>query len=331
MAGPDIICAGMITADILVQGFSALPPRGQTGGIDAVSIATGGDAINQAMSLAKLGNRVGLMGLVGGDVQGRLVLERCKAIGVAAEAVAVDPALATATGIVLIDGEGERSFLAPRNSTMSVLGPAHMKMEALRPGLRALSIGSLFWAADFDRQAVVPLLRRARALGAITVADMVTDQLDYGLDGLAEAWPLLDYVVPSELEGRAFTGSTEPARIAAALRGRGVGNVVVKRGAMGATAFAGDAEIYCPSFKVAGVDTTGAGDNFVAGLVHALVRGVAIDRAMRFGAATAALSIQAVGAGAGLKDLAQVEAFLAMQAEVGRTGPTDCGSDTGRR
>jgi sugar/nucleoside kinase (ribokinase family) len=96
------------------------------------------------------------------------------------------------------------------------------------------------------------------------------DQQGYGLAGLSAAWPYLDYVVPSEL----------------------------------------DAEVACPAFSVPVVDTTGAGDNFVGGLVHALVHGFASDETLRFASAVAALSLRAVGAGAGFKDLRQVEHFL---------------------
>ena len=66
----------------------------------------------------------------------------------------------------------------------------------------------------------------------------------------------------------------------------------------------------CPAFKVKPADTTGAGDNFVGGFIHALIRNMPMPDALRFGSAAAALSIQAVGAGAGLKDLEQVEQFL---------------------
>ena len=63
MAEPEIICVGMITVDVLVEGLGAMPRSGETGRVSSVTVAPGGDAINEAVALAKLGNAVGLMGL----------------------------------------------------------------------------------------------------------------------------------------------------------------------------------------------------------------------------------------------------------------------------
>lgn len=308
---PDILCAGMVLVDVLVEGIEAMPRPGETGRVAGVSLATGGDAINEAITLGKLGNRVELMGLVGKDIQAQFIRERCAAFGVSTEGLFVDPARATATSIVLIDRGGERSFLSQRDPAISAFGPEHVDLGLVRPGLKALCIGSLFTSERFDREALAPLLAKAKSVGAITVADMVMDQQGYGLDDLKDVWPLLDYVIPSELEAQIFAGSTDPAAVAAAFRRRGVQTVVLKRGGQGVIAFGPDGEHAVPAFRVPVVDTTGAGDNFVAGFVHGLVHGMEMPAALRFGSAVAALSVQAVGAGAGVKDLAQVQAFLA--------------------
>ncbi len=311
MSDPEIICAGMIVVDVLVDGFAGPPPPGETGRVESVTLAPGGDAINEATALAKLGDRVGLMGLVGDDPQGGLIVAACERLGIDTAGLFREPGRATSTGVVLIEPDGERGFLSPRDGSIFAFGPEHVDLDLIRPGLRALSIGSLFTSARFDLEALTPLLRRAKEVGAITIADMVMDQRGYGLDALEAAWPYLDYVVPSELEAELFTGLTDPRAIAADFRGRGVRNVILKRGAGGAIAFVGEAEVSCPAFDVPVADTTGAGDNFVGGLIHGLVRGTPIDETLRFASAVAALSVQEVGAGAGLRDLAQVETFLA--------------------
>lgn len=310
MATPEILCAGMIVVDVLVADVEAMPRSGETGRVSGITLAPGGDAINEAAALAKLGNRVGLMGLIGDDAQGGLIVASCDRLGIQTTGLVREPGRATSTGVVLIGKDGERSFLSPRDGSIFAFGPEHVDLDLIRPGLRVLSIGSLFTSARFDLEALAPLLRKAKSVGAITVADMVMDQDGYGLDDLAEAWPYLDYVMPSELEAEIFTGQTDPAAIAADFRARGVANVVLKRGTRGVTAFLGDREISCPAFEVQALDTTGAGDTFVGSFVHGLVHGLPIDRTLRFATAAAALSVQAVGAGAGLRDLAQVEAFL---------------------
>ncbi len=313
MTAPEILCAGMIVVDVIVDGLEAMPLPGETGRVSSVTLASGGDAINEAFALAKLGNKVCLMGLIGQDSQGQFIKDRCAHFGVSTEGLFADAGRSTTTSIVLLDKSGERSFLSERTASIAAYGPEHIDLDMIRPGLKALSIGSIFTSQPFDTKALAPLLRKAKSVGAITVADMVMDQQGYGLDGLAEAWQYLDYVVPSELEAQIFTGSNDPRTIAANFQSRGVKNVVLKRGSRGVVAFSEDQEVACPAFSVPTVDTTGAGDNFVGGLVHCLVRDVPLPEALRFASAVAGLSVQAVGAGAGLKDLQQVERFLEEQ------------------
>lgn len=311
MAEPEIICAGMVVVDLLVRGFTAAPDWGTTGFVDSVTMAVGGDANNEAVALAKLGNRVGLMGMVGDDVPGQFVRDQCLRSGVGVQGLVMEAGRTTSTGIVMIGPDGEHFFLTGQSRSHADLGPEHVDLSQIKPGLKALSIASLFTSERFDRLAAAGLLRRAKEVGAVTFADFVMDQRGYGLDDLADIWPLLDYVVPSEIEAQIFTGTTNPEAVAADFRRRGVGNTILKRGSKGVTAFTPEGRFDCPAFKVPVIDTTGAGDTFVAGLIHATVQAMPMPQALRFASAAAALSVQAVGAGAGLKDIAQVQAFLA--------------------
>ena len=82
-------------------------------------------------------------------------------------------------------------------------------------------------------------------------------------------------------------------------------------GAGGVLGLEGDAFVGVPAFAVESVDTTGAGDAFHAGYACALARGEPFARALRFGAAVAALKCRAWGGRTGLPTLAETEAFLA--------------------
>jgi sugar/nucleoside kinase (ribokinase family) len=313
---PTIICIGMIVVDVLARGIGTLPRMGETGFASSISLATGGDAMNQASVLAKLGHQPGLMGLIGNDAQGEFIRQSCAQRNINTLGLVTEPNRPTSTVVVMIDNAGEHIFIAPQNATYKTYGPQHINLDLIKPGLKALCIGSLFCAEAFDRKALVPVLRKAKAVGATTIADMVMDERTYGLDGLSEAWPYLDYAVPSMLEGELFTGSNRAEGIAAEFRTRGVKDVIVKQGLDGATAFIGNETFHHPAFKVQAVDTTGAGDSFVGGFVHALMEGFPPDQALHFASACAALSIQEVGAGAGLKSLEQVQEFLSTQSIV---------------
>jgi sugar/nucleoside kinase (ribokinase family) len=99
--------------------------------------------------------------------------------------------------------------------------------------------------------------------------------------------------------------------MAAFLRDRGVGGVVIKLGERGCYVLpAGQPGFFVPAFSVRVVDTTGAGDSFVAGFLAGLLRGWAPERCARLACAAAALNIQKVGATAGMPTFAEAEAFL---------------------
>ncbi len=300
----------MTVVDVLATGLSSMPAMGETGLVSSIELAVGGDALNQCVALSKLGNNAGLMALIGNDAQGKFVLEQCQARKINTEGLCVDPNVPTTTSIVLIDTSGEHVFLGARGGSAMAMGPEHFNLDLIKSGLKVFAIGSLYWAPRFDRAVAVPFLRKAKSVGAVTVADMVMDYIGGGFDALGEAWQYLDYAAPSELEAERLTGSRDPQVIANAFRQRGVKNVILKRGLKGTLAFIGGDVFECPAFKVDAIDTTGAGDTFMAGFMHCLVSGLGPQQSLRFASACAALSVQEVGAGAGLKSLQQVEDFL---------------------
>lgn len=105
-----------------------------------------------------------------------------------------------------------------------------------------------------------------------------------------------DYFFPSYDEAAALSGLTEPAQIARFFRSRGAKHVGVKLGADGcyvcSNAFCGTVAPFCTSV----LDTTGAGDNFMAGLIHGVLRGWTIQDCVTFANAAGALACSRLGA-----------------------------------
>ena len=94
------------------------------------------------------------------------------------------------------------------------------------------------------------------------------------------------------------------------LRGEGARDVVIKLGGAGCAVFTSAAEIASPAFEVEVVDTTGAGDCFVAGFLAALHRGGDYQDAARFANAVGALSVQRLGATTGLLNYEETRAWM---------------------
>lgn len=307
-----IICVGMAVVDILVQGFDGTPTPGTTAFVDRVGMGVGGDALNQASALAKLGHRCQLVTAVGDDAAGRLIKDSCADAGVDTATIVTDPELDTSTSVVLIDRAGERSFLSGRGGSADRLGARHVDEARLAQDVSVLSVGSLFTSPEFDRDVLPGLLDWAHARGAITVADLVTDHPEVTLDDLKDVLARLDFVVPSEAESLHYAGTADPAEAAAVFASYGVGTTVIKRGVRGAVAVRGDKQVSVSTFVVPVVDTTGSGDSFVAGFVSGLADGLRLGDCLNRAAATAAVSVQGLGATSAIAGLAQVNELIAI-------------------
>jgi sugar/nucleoside kinase (ribokinase family) len=296
----------MAVVDVLVSGY-APPVAGSTRFVDSIALAGGGDAYNQAIALAKLGHRTALATRLGADHMASIILDITRAHGIATEATAITDSPTIAT-VALIGADAERTFLTQRGLADEF--PAAPLLEGLasqKPGV--VSIGSLCWSQELDEVVLPKALAIARAAGAFTIADFVNDRSVH-LDDLTPLLEQLDCIVPSLEEASRLTGTQHADQIARRFRAAGARNIVIKRSADGSIGYFGDDVIEAPALRVEPVDTTGAGDNFVAGFICGVLNGGDWNAALRFGAAAGALSTLAVGAGAGYAGRADVVRFL---------------------
>ncbi|MFV0361828.1 MAG: PfkB family carbohydrate kinase [Suipraeoptans sp.] len=307
---PEIICIGMGTVDLLAEGIDDIKLDGQTRFIKGIQLRTGGDATNEAITLKKLGHEVMLITTVGSDYTGEFYKRSCEVAGVDSSGIITDSKYPTATAVVLIGRDGERSFLAVENNaaaTMRLKRPDHIEMKS---GIKVLSIASLFYTAEQKDEDMSELLIEAKAVGAVTIADLVMDRKEMGLDDIRETLRQLDYIVPSLNEGRYYTGKDTPEEIASVLHEYGVPNVIVKLGAEGIFASTVKKCYRVSTIADKVIDTTGAGDNFMAGFISGLVRGLEMEEALYFGSATSAIAIGELGATGAVNSLEQVQEYL---------------------
>lgn len=306
----EALCVGFSSVDLIVRGMDRLPaPGDHTAFVDSMTLTVGGDAANQSIALARLGHDVGLMTLVGEDIAGDTVLAALRTAGVDSSRVARSGGIPTSLCLADVKESGERAFVAPRHGTASAFGAEHVPADPLPPELRVVSIGSLNCSRSLDADVLPALLAEARAKGITTVADMVSDHPDIGLDELEPVLRQVDYLVPSELELALYTGTADPVEAFEVVAQYGVGALIVKQGARGATLVRPGLVARCDALPVRVVDTTGAGDCFVAGFVSGLLLRLPDAELLRRAVGVAALSVRSVGATEGVtgpEDLARV-------------------------
>jgi sugar/nucleoside kinase (ribokinase family) len=272
--------------------------------IDPIELRTGGDALNEALTAARLGNRVGLVTKIGDDPFGRLLLEEARKAGVCTEHVSVSHTDSTAVAALLVGENGDRNICAHRGALES-LCLDDIAVAAFND-TKIVTIGSLLALKNLDGKGVRTILERARNAGAMTSADVKFDAYGLGFDGIRHVLPLLDFFLPNYDEALYLTSEREPSRQCDVLMNAGCGNVLIKLGEQGCFLAANGTRRLISSCPARRVDTTGAGDNFVAGFLTGLLRGMQSEEAARLGNGAAAVSIQEVGSNGGVRSYEQV-------------------------
>jgi sugar/nucleoside kinase (ribokinase family) len=277
---PRVVVVGDLAVDVLVA--PATPPAPGADVPARIVTAPGGAGANTAAWLAAHGVDVTLVARVGDDVAGRAVVADLVTVGVRA-AVTVDPDAPTATVVVVLGPDGQRTMLSDR-------GAAARLRAADLPALDGVDHLHLsgYVLGDGSAPAGVAALAAARAAGASTSLDpQSTGELpDLRLGGV-------DLLLPSSAELAALTGSPEPASAGALLDVAGA--VVVTGGSAGASWVDRDGVRTVPAPAVDVIDTTGAGDAFDAGLLAAWLRGAGPEAALRAGCAAGAEAVSRRG------------------------------------
>ena len=306
----DVVCLGILVADVVAHPVDDPPPVGSLALVDEITVHGGGCALNAASALVKLGLRAAVVGKVGVDPFGDLLVELLDERRVVRSGVLRDASVPTSSTVVLVDSSGERTFLhAPgANGALS--------RDELDDGLlyagRALHIAGALVMERLDGEPVAGIAAEAQRRGIVTSLDTVWDPTGRW-SRLEPCLQHVDLAMPSLAEGQALSGEREPSRVAAWLHRRGVHDVVLTMGARGCyasgTSFSGVVE----GVHVSAVDDTGAGDAFAAGMLYGKLAGWPLEQSARFACAAGALATTAVGASGGLGELEEVLALAGLE------------------
>lgn len=297
----EVICGGIIIADTVVRPIGRLPARGTLGLVDSIDLCLGGCASNTGAGLARLGVRTAVVGRVGDDNYGKFLRDALAREGLDTSAVRADKKNATSCTAAFVSADGERTFIHTIGAN-AALTDRDFPLARFS-GARLVHCAGILLNPGMKGAPLARLLRRARKLGLATSVDTVYDARGHWLSFVEESLPFTDIFFTNETEGAHIAGRRDPAGIAEFLLGRGVGTAVVKRGEKGSLIKTRDARIEARAYKVRCVDTTGAGDAYVAGFLYGFLKGWPLEKCGKFASATGAISTTAPGATAALPAL----------------------------
>lgn len=312
----DILVVGEINPDIVVSDPDPVPQFGEIERVvDAVTMTIGSSSAIFACAAARLGSRVSFVGVVGDDPFGRFMLEAMAGRGVDVSACTVDPDRPTGATVILSSGR-DRAML----TAMGTIGALDVEKvpAALLDRARHVHLGGFFLQAD-SHERLPGFFAAARGRGLSTSFDTNWDPTETWDGGVFDLLAVADVVLPNAAEATRIARVDDPADAARLLAERGARGrvdagpvVVVKQGASGALASAaGAAVVRVAAMPVEAIDTTGAGDTFDAGFLHAWLSGAGLSESLELGAVCGALSTSRVGGVDGQPTLQEATAALA--------------------
>ncbi|PSB04490.1 carbohydrate kinase family protein [Merismopedia glauca] len=325
MSDHRVLCLGELLFDRLADNSAA--------SIDEVNSWTsypGGAPANVACGLVKLGTPATFIGCVGKDASGEALVKELQSVGVDVTGIQYHPTAPTREVYVLRSPTGDREFAGFGNLPPDCFADAFLQADRLIESLfleaEYLVLGTLELAYPETRKAVNKALDLAHKYNLKILLDVNWRSM-FWLDPL-EATPLIrqvikqvDFLKLSTEEAEWLFDTIDPGAIAYRLNS--VEGVLVTAGENGCYYCISESEGHIPAFGVNVVDTTGAGDAFVAGFLHQLCqcgmkqlqKPETIKNLVVYASAVGALTTTKPGAIAAQPTVAEIDVFLLEQSQ----------------
>lgn len=303
----NLVVLGSINADHILN-LETFPTPGETVTGNQYQVAFGGKGANQAVAAGRSGANIAFIACTGDDDTGERVRKQLASDNIDVSPVSVVEGESTGVALIFVNAEGENVIGIHAGANAALTTERVEAQRAIISGAEALlmqlesPVESVLAAAKIAHENHTTVVLNPAP------ARVLSDEL------LA----LVDIITPNETEAEKLTGirvesDDDAARAAGALHDKGIGTVLITLGSRGVWASANGEGRRVPGFKVKAIDTIAAGDTFNGALVTALLEGRAMDEAIRFAHAAAAIAVTRKGAQPSVPWRKEIDEFLSQQ------------------
>ncbi|MBD2690827.1 carbohydrate kinase family protein [Anabaena catenula] len=321
MSNPRVLCLGEVLFDCLADQLGLKLEE-----VQSWTPYPGGAPANVACALVKLGTPAGFIGAVGEDEPGNTLVKLLQDVGVDITGVQRHPTAPTRQVYVTRDLAGDRTFAGFGEYETSEFADTRLQAKQLPHSLfdeaDFLVVGTLELAYPESEQAVLRALELAEQYDLKIILDVNWRPVFWQDENTAKAkihalLKRFDFLKLTKEEAEWLFNTTDPGAITYRLNT--LEGVLVTDGENGCAYCLGENEGKLPAFSIPVVDTTGAGDSFLAGFIHQLHQsgiqnlrdGETAKRVITYASAVGALTTLKPGAIASQPTAAEVDAFLA--------------------
>lgn len=287
----NIVVVGSLNLDTVIE-VPLMPKAGETLAGTEVSQVPGGKGANQAYAVGKLLGNVKMIGAVGNDTPGKILVNNLKSVGVDVSGISEIEGGTTGQAFITVEDSGENSIIIIAGTN------ADVTQDLIQNNMDAIQEADIIiMQLEIPLETVEYVKDVAVKYGKTVILDPAP-----AVAGLPDNfWKGIDYIKPNETElsilvGRPLKGMEEIREGARSMLKKGVKNVLVTLGSEGCLFVTEGTEEYYPACKVEAVDTTAAGDSFTAAFALALSRGKSCGEAIRFGQKVSSIAVTRKGA-----------------------------------
>lgn len=300
----DVLGIGLNATDtlLLVKEF---PPYAGKVAFDREMLSPGGQVATAVVACAKLGLRAKYVGTIGDDTRGDIQRQSLEGTGVDTSSLIVRANCPNQTAYIVIDERtGERTVLWQRADCLR-LKPSELQTEDIAAA-RMLHIDG------YDIEAAAHAAKVAHEHNVPVSIDV--DTLYPGFESVLK---YVDYLVAGSGWPAKWTKEQDPFKALSIIQAEyGTKLAAMTLGDLGSLALHQGRWYYSPAYEVSCADTTGAGDVYHGAFCYAILSGLAMEKALEFSNAAAAINCTAIGARGHIPELAEVQALIAK----GKTG-----------
>lgn len=297
-----VVVIGSINMD-LVTVCERAPRGGETLLGKSFSQIPGGKGANQGVAIGKMETEITMLGKVGREGMGDIVLKSMKENGVDTSQVEYSE---NSTGIakIILEENGENRILVVPGANFDVdIDYIKRKMDIIEKA------DIVVCQLEIPLETVKFSLKKAKELGKITILNPApAKELD------DEIIKNSDYIIPNETELEILSGlptDTEENIEKAALKliDKGVKGLIVTLGSKGCLYIDKERKFLTPAYKVKALDTTAAGDSFIGGFISGLCNSMNLEDSIQRGVAVAGIAVTRMGAQTSIPTLQEVIEF----------------------
>lgn len=302
------------------MGLFIAQEEGKLSDVSGYSMAVAGAEFNVAVGLARLNLPVTYLTRLGEDPFGQKIVRTLQRNGIGSEFVSFSKE--RSTGFMLkskVSTGDPKIFYFRKGSAASTLSKEDVDRMDFS-GYGFVHLTGIFPAlSESTKEASFYLIKKAREHGLTVSFDpnlrpQLWPDTETMVQTLNEFAALSDYVLPGEAEGELLCGDRDPRKIGQFYLERGAKAVVTKMGSRGAYLMTEQDQELVPGFSIEKVvDTVGAGDGFVAGILSALMEGKNLYEAVRRANAVGAIQVTSIGDNDGLPSRAQLAGFMGLE------------------